>query len=67
MSPQRLSAVLRRLREQKGITQERLAAQAKVTRPYLTMLETGAKKNPSLDVLKRLARALGVPVTELLE
>jgi transcriptional regulator with XRE-family HTH domain len=26
-----------------------------------------AAKNPSLEVLKRLARALGVPVTELLE
>jgi hypothetical protein len=25
------------------------------------------KRNPALDVLKRLARALGVPVTELLE
>jgi transcriptional regulator with XRE-family HTH domain len=30
-------------------------------------LEAGKKKNPSLDLLKRLARALGVPVTELLE
>jgi hypothetical protein len=26
-----------------------------------------AAKNPSLEVLKRLARTLGVPVTELLE
>lgn len=49
------------------MTQEQLAAKAKVTRPYLTMLETGAKKNPSLEILKRLAKALGVPVTELLE
>jgi transcriptional regulator with XRE-family HTH domain len=30
-------------------------------------LEVGLKKNPSLDVLKRLAKAFGVPVTELLE
>ncbi|PYN16940.1 MAG: hypothetical protein DME05_06800 [Candidatus Rokuibacteriota bacterium] len=30
-------------------------------------MEAGKKKNPSLDVLKRLARALGVPVTERLE
>jgi len=26
----------------------------------------GLRKNPSLKVLKKLARALGVPVTELL-
>ena len=48
------------------MTQEVLAARAKVTRPYVTMLETGAKKNPSLVILKRLAKALDVSVTELL-
>jgi len=31
------------------------------------MLERGDRKNPSLPVLKRLAKTLGVPVTELLE
>jgi transcriptional regulator with XRE-family HTH domain len=35
-------------------------------RPYIAPIEMGKKRNPSLDVLKRLARALGVPVTELL-
>lgn len=40
---------------------------AKVPPGYLAELEAGKKKNPSLDVLKRLARALGVPVGELLE
>jgi transcriptional regulator with XRE-family HTH domain len=44
-----------------------LARAAKVTPAYITPLETGERKNPSLDVLKRLARALGVPMTELLE
>jgi transcriptional regulator with XRE-family HTH domain len=31
------------------------------------MLETGARKNPSLDLLERLAKALKVKVGELLE
>jgi transcriptional regulator with XRE-family HTH domain len=31
------------------------------------MLESGAKRNPSFAVLQRLARALGVPVHELVE
>jgi len=44
-----------------------LARKAKVPPGYLAELEAGKKKNPSLDVLKRLARALGVQVTELLE
>jgi transcriptional regulator with XRE-family HTH domain len=44
-----------------------LAKKAAVTDAYIAQLETGKKTNPSLEVLKRLARALGVPVTELLE
>jgi transcriptional regulator with XRE-family HTH domain len=38
-----------------------------VTRFYISQLETGLRKSPSLAVLKRLARALEVPVTALLE
>jgi transcriptional regulator with XRE-family HTH domain len=30
------------------------------------MLERGERKNPSLDIVKKIAKALGVPVTELL-
>jgi len=67
MTPRRLDTVLRQLREQKHLTQEELAKRAKVTRSHLSLLEAGHRKNPSLDVLKRLARALGVSVAELLE
>ena len=49
------------------MSQSALAKVAKVERTYLVKLESGDKKNPSLEVLKRLAKALGVPVTELLE
>ena len=49
------------------MTQDEVARKANVTKPYLSQLETGARKNPSLPVLRRLARALRVPVTELLE
>jgi transcriptional regulator with XRE-family HTH domain len=44
-----------------------LANKAKVAQGYLSDLEAGTKKNPGLDVLKRLAKALRVPVGELLE
>lgn len=58
--------MIKALREQKGVTQVELAKKARVTQSYVAMLEAGEKKNPSLDVVKRLAKALGVPVTELL-
>jgi transcriptional regulator with XRE-family HTH domain len=37
-----------------------------VTDAYITMLETRKRKDPSLDILKKLAKALSAPVTELL-
>jgi transcriptional regulator with XRE-family HTH domain len=66
MSPKRLSRVIQTLREAKGMTQRDLAETAGVTPGYIAQLEMGARKNPSLEVLRRLAKALGVPVTEML-
>jgi transcriptional regulator with XRE-family HTH domain len=67
VSPRRLSTVIRSLREAQRMTQEQLARRAGVTQGYIGHLERGLKKNPSLPTLKRIAKALGVPVTELLE
>jgi transcriptional regulator with XRE-family HTH domain len=66
LSPNRIGRMLKTLRESKGLTQVELASKAKLTQPYLAELEAGKKKNPSLALLQRLAKALGVPVTELL-
>ena len=57
--------MIKRLRGKR--TQAAIAKEAGVTKNCITMLEAGKRKNPSLPVLKRLAKALGVPVTELLE
>lgn len=58
--------MLRTVRERRRLTQVELAKKAQVGRTYIVKLESGDKKNPSLAVLQRLAKALGVPVTELL-
>jgi transcriptional regulator with XRE-family HTH domain len=65
--PQRLATVLKELRQRAKLTKTELARKAEVTLSYVSLLESGKRTNPSIDVLKRLARALGVPVTELLE
>lgn len=67
MSTRRLSAVLKGLREKKGMSQRDLAERVGVTDAYIAMLETGKRTNPSLAILKRLAKALGVPVRALVE
>ena len=71
----RLGTNLKKYRVAKGWTQEELAREAskglpgrrKVSREYITQLETSARSNPSLAVLLRIAGALGVPVHSLLE
>jgi transcriptional regulator with XRE-family HTH domain len=67
MSPRRLSTMVKELRATRGLSQRELAKLAGITNPYITLIETGQRKNPSLAVLKKLAKALGVPVTTLLE
>ena len=59
--------MIKKLREQRDMTQEQLAKKAGVTQGYIAQLESGLRKNPSLPSLRKLARALGVPVGELLE
>ena len=66
MSPKRLNTVLQHLREKQGMTQRDLAKKAKVTAGYVAQLEMGVRENPSLAILRRLAKALGVNVAELL-
>ena len=67
MSPRQLGRTLRALRDDRGLTQRDLAKRATVTPGYIAQLEQAVRKNPSLTILKRLAKALGVPVTDLLE
>jgi transcriptional regulator with XRE-family HTH domain len=57
---------LREIRKAKGLTQIEVCRKARLGQGYLAQLELGIKRNPSLDVLKRLAKALGVTVTDLL-
>ena len=57
---------LKHLRVTKGLSQAALGSRAGLTREYVNKLEAG-KQDPSLTTLSALAKALGVPVTALLE
>jgi transcriptional regulator with XRE-family HTH domain len=67
MSPRRLSTMVKELRAKRGLSQRELAKMVGISDVYITLLETGQRKNPSLAILKKIAKALGVPVTTLLE
>ena len=62
---QTLAINLRRLRVDRGLSQERLAADSGVDRAYVGGMER-LSENPSIDVLDKLAAALEVDVGELL-
>jgi transcriptional regulator with XRE-family HTH domain len=55
---------LRRIRVKRGLSQERLAYDAEVDRAYVGSLERKIG-NPTVDVLDRLAKTLGVGISEL--
>jgi transcriptional regulator with XRE-family HTH domain len=57
---------LRRLRNEKGLSQDDLAYEAEVSRSYLSQLEKGAFY-ASLKIIGRLAEALGIEPAELLK
>ena len=56
---------LKKQREAKGLSQAALAKRASITREYVNKLEAG-RYDPTIGTLRRLAKALGVPVVELL-
>jgi len=58
---------LKALRTRRGLTQAALAKKLKMKQTYIAQLETGAEDNPTLTTLRKLAKALGVKVAELLE
>jgi DNA-binding XRE family transcriptional regulator len=55
---------LRVWREHRGLTQQQLADQAGISKPYLSQLEAG-KRTGSATVLSALAQALNVLVDDL--
>lgn len=60
----KLGERVRTLRNRRGMSRRVLAQHAKVSERYLAQLETG-KGNGSIVLLRRIARALGLPVTQL--
>lgn len=52
-------------RIEKGYKQYVFAEKVGVTREYLRKLENGTAKNPSIELMKRIAKELNTPVTEL--
>ena len=58
--------VIRKKREQKGMTQELLSGLAGIARTHLTMIENGTKQ-PNFETVWKIALALELKPSELVE
>lgn len=61
---QQVGRNLKRIRKEKGWSQEELAFQSGLHRTYISGIERGAR-NPTIDILAKLAKTLRVPTEEL--
>ncbi|MDD4569260.1 MAG: helix-turn-helix transcriptional regulator [Tepidanaerobacteraceae bacterium] len=57
---------IKELREKEGLTQENLAMAVGISRIYLCKLENGQKLNPSIPLLKKIAKVLNTTVKSLI-
>jgi transcriptional regulator with XRE-family HTH domain len=62
MEPAQVGRLVERLRREAGLTQAELAARIGTTQAALSKIETG-RTLPGLELLDRVARAVGRPVT----
>lgn len=57
---------IRKLREAKRLSQEKLARMADVANNTIIKIEAGKNQNPTLDTLKKIAKALEISVDDLI-
>jgi transcriptional regulator with XRE-family HTH domain len=62
--PEAFGAILRNLRENRGLTQEGLALDAGIQRNYVSLIERGINQ-PTITMIFKLASALGISPSEM--
>jgi XRE family transcriptional regulator, master regulator for biofilm formation len=58
--------VIREIREDKGISLNKLSKLSGVSKSYISFIERGKQTNPSISVIERIAEALDIDVDVLL-
>ena len=60
-----IGSAIREVREDRAMSQEKLAEESGLHRTYISSVELG-RRNISLDNIQKIALALGVSMTELM-
>lgn len=64
---QTIGETIRKYRQEKGISQDKLSKLADVAFHTIVKIESGDTSNPTIDTVKKIAVALGVSVDGLLK
>lgn len=56
---------LRKIRKSKNLTIQELSELSGVSMGYICHLEKGTRKNPSRDVMEKIAKVLEEPITKI--
>ena len=63
----KLGQKIRQLREEKGLSLNGLAEEASISKAYLSQLENDVSKQPSAEILLKIASALRITIADLLD
>ena len=66
-SKNNLAKTVKRLREKMEISQEKLARLADVSNNTIINIEAGKQGNPTIETLKKIAKALNAPIEDLIK
>jgi len=61
----KVSDNIRKMRQKKGISQDRLSKKADLALNTIVKIETGESPNPTVETLEKIAKALGVSIGDL--
>ena len=58
---------IKKYRKEKGLSQDKLSRLADVSHATIIKIESGANKNPTIETLAKIAKALSVGVDDLIK
>jgi len=61
----KISDNIRKLRQKKGMSQDRLSKKADLALNTIVKVETGENLNPTVETLRKIAKALDIPIGDL--
>ena len=62
-----IAKTVKRSREQMSLSQEKLARLADVSNNTIINIEAGKQDNPTIETLKKIAKALNMPIEDLIK